>query len=149
VKRFALALYFAAIALWTGGLATISFVVAPTAFRQVSREDAGKVVGNSLRAFGRVEIGCGAVALAASLLLRRGGSWERVYRPTVLILMLLIALAYVVAIYPEAATARAKQAHEEFALMHRISVLLVATNILLGGTQLAVSAARLKAPDGA
>jgi len=140
------AVYAAALALWVGGLATISFVVAPAAFQQ-DRPAAGKIVGAALRRFGGVEIGCGLVALAASLRLRRGGRWERTLRPVAGTVMLALTLTYVLWVYPAAAAAR--DLPERFALLHRISVLLVSANILVGALQLVVSAARVKPPDAA
>jgi len=141
------AAYFAALALWVGGLATISFVVAPTAFQQ-ERPVAGRIVGATLRRFGTVEIACGIVVLGSSLLMRRGGRWEKIVRPAFGGAMLALTLSYVGWVYPEAAAAR-DLLPERFASLHRLSVILVAGNILLGATQLLVSAARLKPPDGA
>ena len=152
MKHAALALYFASLALWVGGLATISFVVAPTAFQQAPKEVAGKIVGRTLRTFGYFEVACGVIALASASALRKGGGWEGQIRPALLILMLAISCVYVLWLYPEAAAAREKIGapgiQEHFNFLHRLSVILVASNILLGASQLVVSAARLKAPDG-
>jgi len=139
------AAYFAALALWVGGLSTISFVVAPAAFQQ-DRPAAGRIVGASLRRFGTVEIACGLVALGAALAMRRGGRWERVLRPAAGALMLGLTLSYVAWVYPEAAAAR--DLPDRFAALHRLSVILVASNIVLGAAQILVSAARLRQADG-
>jgi hypothetical protein len=155
MRRTAQVVLALSLSLWTGGLATISFAVAPTAFRQASsKEEAGKVVGGSLRAFGKVEIACGVASLLASWALAQGGGrWEKI-RVWVVFAMLGIALVTVLAIYPEAAVARQKMSPgvpeiaEYFALLHRISVILVSINILLGTAVLAVSAARSRPSDG-
>jgi hypothetical protein len=156
MRRAAQVALISALALWTGGLATISFVVAPTAFGQASsKEEAGKVVGGSLRAFGKVELACGLTALVASWVLAKGGGrWEKV-RVGVILGMFTVTCVTVLAIYPEAAVVRRKMSPgvpelaEYFALLHRISVILVSVNILLGTAVTVVSAARFKAPDGA
>jgi hypothetical protein len=152
MRRTAQVVLALSLSLWTGGLATISFAVAPTAFRQASsKEEAGKVVGGS---FGKVEIACGVASLLASWALAQGGGrWEKI-RVWVVFAMLGIALVTVLAIYPEAAVARQKMSPgvpeiaEYFALLHRISVILVSINILLGTAVLAVSAARSRPSDG-
>jgi len=61
-----------AMALWVGGLAFFAFVLAPTAFHVLpSVHEAGLIVGSSLKVFDKVELGCGAVFLAATALLFR------------------------------------------------------------------------------
>src|SRR5258706_2104551 len=142
--RIARVLLIASLALWVGGLSTISFVLAPTAFKVApSRQVAGQIVGASLRTFGKVEIGCGIAALAASLVLysnRPVGTRKGFIRTILIFLMLVITLSYVSWIYPAAAVARMKLesmpedviVKDYFALMHRISVILVSINICLG-----------------
>ena len=69
--RVARIVLMASLALWVGGLATISFVLAPTAFKvQPSRQVAGQIVGASLRNFGVVELVCGVLAVSSSIFLR-------------------------------------------------------------------------------
>ena len=131
---------------WIGAWLCFGLVVAPTAFQQ-DRPAAGKIVGATLRRFGTVEIACGLVALGAALAMRRGGRWEKVFRPATGVLMLGLTLSTVAWVYPEAAAAR--DLPDRFAFLHRLSVILVASNILLGTAQLLVSAARLRQPDGA
>jgi len=132
------------LALWTGGLATISFVVAPTAFKVASsRQEAGTLVGAVLRGFNRLELVCGVLALAASLLLlgrRPQGSRQGFVSSALVFTMLTIAACLMFWIYPEAAAARSilQGAPEDivskdhFALIHRISVILVSVNIFVG-----------------
>ena len=59
-----------AIAVWVGGLAFFAFVLAPTAFHVLlSEHEAGLIVGSALKVFDKVELGCGAVFLAATSLM--------------------------------------------------------------------------------
>jgi uncharacterized membrane protein len=160
VIRVARVVLITSLSLWVGGLSTISFVVAPTAFRTApARQDAGKMVGASLRTFGKVELVCGVLALAASLLLyakRPAGTRLGMYRSALIFLMLVITCSYVLWVYPDAATARMKldtmpddaMVKDYFAMIHRISVMLVSANILLG-TGLLVCASAAKPSDAA
>src|SRR5262245_45393009 len=141
--RVARIVLIASLALWVGGLATISFVLAPTAFKVAPREVAGQIVGTSLRTFGAVEIVCGVLVVASSIFLRyKTGRGKPVVG--LVILMLMLTIVYVGVIYPAAAKAReamnstetrGMQMHgspqDEFARYHRVSVALVGTNILL------------------
>src|SRR5262245_40599506 len=100
--RVARVVLIASLALWVGGLSTISFVVAPTAFKGApSRQVAGQIVGSSLRTFGAVELVCGALAVASASFLtvktRRGGLVVGLVA-----LMLLLSFIYVGWIYPAA-----------------------------------------------
>lgn len=148
----------ASLALWVGGLATISFVLAPTAFKVAPRPVAGQIVGSSLRTFGAVEVACGVLAVASSIFLRyKTGRGKPVVG--LVVLMLMLTIVYVGVIYPAAAVAREEmnnpgrgmQMHESpedrFAKLHRTSVALVGTNILLG--TIALSFAAVARPDGA
>ena len=57
---------------WVGGLVFFAFVLAPTAFHRLPVHEAGLVVGESLRIFDYLELGCGVLFLAATALLSRG-----------------------------------------------------------------------------
>ena len=100
------------LALWTGGLATISFVVAPTAFKVSSnRRDAGPMVGAVLRGFNRIEVACAALALGAAGVLfakRPEGTRRGLLSLTLVFVMGAIALSLMLWIYPDAAMARAR-----------------------------------------
>ncbi len=60
-----------AMIIWVGGLIFFAFVLAPTAFGGAlpNQHEAGLIVGATLRVFGLVGLGCGAVFLLASALL--------------------------------------------------------------------------------
>jgi uncharacterized membrane protein len=148
VIRAARVLLFLSLALWTGGLATISFVLAPTAFQVApSREVAGQIVGASLRKFAWIELACAAVGAAAAALIairtRRGR-----FAAIAVFVMGALTTYYAFQVYPAAAAARGTDP-AAFAQWHRISVILVATNILLGTAALVCSAAARPPSDGA
>ena len=156
--RIARVVLVASLALWVGGLATISFVLAPTAFKVApSRQVAGQIVGTSLRTFGTIEVVCGVLAVASSIFLRsKTGRGKPVVG--LVILMLMITLVYVGFVYPAAAAQREimndprpqivlhESPEEKFAKLHRASVALVGTNILLGAAALGFAA--VARPDG-
>ena len=157
MMRAARAVLIASLAFWVGGLATISFVVAPTAFRE-NRPVAGKFVGATLRTFGKVELACGVLALGASLVLysrRPPGTRQGKLRVALVFLMLVLTASYVFSVYPSAQVSRMKLegmpddtiAKDHFAMIHRVSVILVSANILLGSGVLICTAAS-KSSDG-
>ena len=67
VWQFLQWLHASALSLWIGGIAVISFIVAPSVHRSMaSRAIAGEIVGKVLRGFNRVEIVCFLILLATS-----------------------------------------------------------------------------------
>jgi uncharacterized membrane protein len=155
--RVSTALHFLALGLWVGGLVALAFVVAPTAFHVAPRETAGLLVGDSLRAFGHLELIFGAVALFSAVICQFVGVWgPRVRWPRILALVAMAALSlfYTQSIYPRmaelrpAARAEAVDAKGEFDRLHRLSTRVVGANLLLGIVVLGVSAATIKSPDG-
>jgi putative copper export protein len=154
--RTACALHFLALSFWVGGLAAIAFVVAPTAFNVAPRETAGLVVGDSLRAFGRLELILGAVALFSALICQFVGVWgPRVRWPRLLALVAMagLSLVYTQAIYPPMQELRPRRApgnaaEADFNRLHRMSTRVVGANLLLGIVVLGTSAATMRSPDG-
>jgi len=154
VIRAARAVLIVSLALWTGGLATISFVVAPTAFKTApTKKDAGTMVGATLRGFNKVEVGCGALALASALFLyakRPEGTKKGFVTAGLVFAMLMVSVSLMAWIYPDAAVTRAKLEHspddpigkDHFALIHRLSVILVSVNIFSGAGLLICQASR-------
>ena len=148
--RTACALHFLSLALWVGGLAAIALVVAPTAFKVAPRETAGLLVGASLRAFGRLELILGAVAIFSALICQFVGVWgPRLRWPRILALvaMAFLSIFYTQSIYPRLEEVRGKD-KPEFDRLHRLSTKVVGTNLLLGLVVLGASAATMKSPDG-
>ncbi|HEX7897314.1 MAG TPA: DUF4149 domain-containing protein [Planctomycetota bacterium] len=151
--RASTALHFIALALWVGGLAAIAFAVAPTAFQVAPRETAGLVVGDSLRAFGRMELVFGALALFSAVICQFVGVWgPRVRWPRILALVAMagLSLFYTQSVYPRMAELRptGSQGKAEFDRLHRLSTRVVGANLLLGIAVLGVSAATMKTPEG-
>lgn len=135
-----------ALALWTGGLATLGLVVAPWVFRPgvlPSREAAGRLVGGLLARFQLVEFGCALTVLAGTaVLFRRGpslaGNLARVLLP---LAMTACLSAHAFWIGPELESLRgAGPAGPRFHALHRYYTCLAAANLLLGVTGLCLYA---------
>lgn len=70
-----------ALALWVGGLTTLTIIVAPATFQATtSRESAGRTFGLILRRFHRLGWGCGVAILAAGAL-RYGARFDQELYP--------------------------------------------------------------------
>ena len=62
-------------ACWVGGLVFFAFVLAPTAFHTLpSVHEAGLIVGESLRVFDLLELGCGAMFLLVTAAMFRAAA---------------------------------------------------------------------------
>jgi hypothetical protein len=157
------ALYFTALGLWVGGMATLAFIVAPTLFRTQSRAVAGSAFGAILRSFGPFQLVLGAIAIVAvALLLKTGELRARtgLIRLGVLLLMLLLvctsqfylgpALEQERAAVPNfEATPSGIPAKARFDSLHRWSVRLAGATLIAGVGLLVLSAATSKSSDGA
>lgn len=159
--RAARTVYFTALGIWVGGMATLAFVVAPTLFRTV-RPVAGTAFGAILRAFGPMQIGLGILCIAAVAVLMKGGDlrprggWLRL---AVLLGMLLIACNAQFVIGPAIdreresivnfdSVPRGVPARARFDSLHKWSVWLASVSLLAGAGLLMRSAATVKASDG-
>jgi uncharacterized membrane protein len=162
MNRAARAVYFTALGLWVGGMATLAFVVAPTVFNAApSRPVAGTIFGAVLRSFGPVQIALGIVAMLAVAVLLVSGAWTRrkaMLRLSVLLLMLILAYAQFLLgpviererksianfdSMPAGVPARAR-----FDSLHKRSVWLATICLLAGAGLFIRSAATVKEPDG-
>lgn len=156
------ALYFTALGLWVGGMATLAFVVAPTLFR-VTRPTAGLAFGAILRSFGPFQLVLGAIASVTVVVLLNSGEvspragWIRL---GVLVLMLLLVCTSQFYLGPAIdrernavpnfdSIPRGVPAKARFDSLHRTSVVLASATLLLGVGLLALSAAGVKSRDGA
>jgi hypothetical protein len=162
--RTARVLYFTALGLWVGGMATLAFVVAPTLFRTASsRAVAGTLFGAVLWNFGALQLALGGIATVSVILLIQGGELRRssgLLRLASLILMLLLSCNAQFILGPAIERERAKVANFDslppgvpararFDMLHRWSVCLGSVTLLTGAGLLARSAATLKSSDGA
>jgi hypothetical protein len=162
MNRAARALYFTALGIWVGGMATLGVVVAPTLFHSAPRALAGTMFGSVLRAFGPVQIALGILAALAVGVLIKGGElrprsgWIRL---SVLLLMLLVALNAQFVLGPAIEQERASipnfdsipagvPARARFDSLHAWSVRLASLSLLAGLGLLVWSAATVRASDG-
>ena len=162
--RAARSLYFTALGLWVGGMATLAFVVAPTLFRTApSRAVAGTIFGSILKSFGTLQIALGCVALVAALWMMLRGDLEKrsgVCRLAVLVVMLLLACNAQFYLGPAIERERTTvvnfdslppgvPARARFDSLHKWSVWLGSVTIFLGLGLFARSAWTLKSSDAA
>ena len=155
------ALYFTALGLWVGGMATLAFIVAPTLFR-TARPVAGTVFGAILRGFGTFQLVLGAIAVVAVVLLMRVGELKTrtgAIRLGVLAVMLLLVCTSQFYVGPAIEHERASIANFDaipsgvpakarFDSLHRWSVRLAGATLIAGAGLLALSAATSKSSDG-
>ena len=81
---------------WVGAIVLVSFVVAPTVFRNLPRHEAGSVMSMVFGGYYTLCIGLGLVALAAVLLLALRGAWPRhLLMSAALVLVMLAAAGHV------------------------------------------------------
>jgi uncharacterized membrane protein len=96
VLRF---IYLLSIALWIGGMAFFSFMAAPSIFKVLPREEAGKVVSDIFPKYYWQGIICGAIALVASVALGMRDRWNSLLIVrTIMIGVMLIGILYAVVI---------------------------------------------------
>jgi hypothetical protein len=162
VIRTVRALYFIALGLWVGGMATLAFVVAPTLFR-VTRGTAGQAFGSILRSFGPFQIAFGVVAaVTLAVLIKIGDLKTRtgLIRLGVLAVMLILVCTSQFYLSPAIERERLSIANFDsmppgvpakarFDSLHRTSVWLASATLILGVGLLGLSAAGVKSADGA
>ena len=135
-----------ALGLWVGSVVFFSLIVAPTLFGALGREAAGRAVSAIFPRYYAFGGACGVLALSSGLLMgARQAAWGRL----LMIELVLVALMTGIVVYsgrvvlPQASRARATlgetqgtPAHDEaqanFDALHRRSVLLNGTILLLG-----------------
>jgi hypothetical protein len=160
--RTARALYFTALGLWVGGMATLAFIVAPTLFGK-ARPVAGTVFGAILQRFGVLQLVLGAIVVVAAAILMKAGELKTragFLRLAVLAVMLLLVCTAQFYLGPAIQHERdtipnfdsipsGVPAKARFDSLHRWSVRLAGATLLLGAGLLALSAATSKSSDGA
>jgi uncharacterized membrane protein len=96
VLRF---IYLLSIALWLGGMAFFSFVAAPSIFKALPREEAGKVVSDIFPKYYWQGMICGAIALVTSVALGMRDRWNMLLIVrTIMIGVMVIGILYAVVI---------------------------------------------------
>jgi hypothetical protein len=131
-------LYRLSIALWIGGAALFTFILTPTLFRALSRDQAGQIVGLLFPGYFRSGLACGIIALACRIIMRSSGMLPAI------IIAVMLALTSFQAFYiePRAAdlkrripsfetTPREHPLRQEFSKLHGISAVCNLT--VLGG----------------
>ncbi len=130
------------LAVWLGSVVFLSFIVAPSVFGALPREEAGRVMGAIFPRYYVLQSAAGVLTLAAALLLwlraRESRPWRTV---TILIALMLAAAAYAGAVIQPRAQALRTALHSEppspetqarFDLLHRRAVQLNGAVLLLG-----------------
>jgi len=149
--------YLLSLALWIGSIVFFSFLAAPSIFRVLPREEAGKVVTAIFPKYYWEGIICGGVCLATSLVLGVLNRWSvlLLVRVVLLGLMLVATLYAVVSLQPKIQTVKAHMAsveglsptdplHVEFGRLHRRSVGINSAVLLLGIVVVFVTAFTMK-----
>ena len=150
-------LYLLSIALWIGGMAFFSFTAAPSIFKVLGREEAGRVVADIFPQYYWQGIICGVIALATSVAL---GVCERWNSPlivrTIMIGLMLIGVLYsVVILQPKIQAVKAQSTsfeslsptdplRLEFGRLHGRSFSVNAAVLLLGVIVVFVTAFTMK-----
>ncbi len=95
-------IYLLSLTLWIGGMAFFSFIAAPSVFKVLPRDEAGKVVTEIFPKYYWEGIICGAIALASSLALGMRTSWSvlLIVRTILLGVMIVAALYSVLVLEP-------------------------------------------------
>jgi uncharacterized membrane protein len=103
-------IYLLSIALWIGGMAFFSFLAAPSIFKALPRDEAGKVVSDIFPKYYWQGIICGAIALAASVALGVRERWNMllIVRTVMIGVMMLGILYSVVILQPKIQTVKAQ-----------------------------------------
>ena len=159
--KAARALYFTALGVWVGGMATLAFIVAPTLFR-TARPVAGTVFGAILRGFGTLQIVLGVIAVVTVVLLMKVGELKtRTAGIRLGVLAVMLLLVCTSRFYLGPAIEREREsianfdaipsgvpAKARFDSLHRWSVRLAGATLIAGAGLLALSAATSKSSDG-
>jgi len=96
VLRF---IYLLSIAFWLGGMVFFSFMAAPSIFKVLPREEAGKVVSDIFPKYYWQGLICGAIALIASFALGMRDRWNSLLIVrTITISVMVIGILYAVVI---------------------------------------------------
>lgn len=95
MKLYAAILYTLILALWTGGIAILTFVVTPAIFRSYGRDMAGEIVGKLFPGYFTYNLALSALALVVLFLLGADRSTKAFQLSLALLAVALLANAYV------------------------------------------------------
>jgi uncharacterized membrane protein len=150
-------IYLLSIALWIGGMAFFSFMAAPSIFKVLGREEAGKVVADIFPKYYWQGIICGAIALLTSVVLGMRERWNMLLIVrTIMIGVMFIGVLYSLAILqPKIQTAKAQitsfeglsptdPLRLEFGRLHGRSFSVNAAVLLLGVVVVFITAFTMK-----
>ncbi len=133
-----------ALGTWVGGIIFLSFIEAPGVFSILSnREQAGSIVGYSLTRLHYIGMIAALIYLIAGLALAKSARWFIAPAAILVVLMLALTLVSEYGVRPRMAALRAQMTSVEatplenptrtkFDRLHRASVQLEATALLLG-----------------
>ncbi|MEJ2199663.1 MAG: DUF4149 domain-containing protein [Desulfuromonadaceae bacterium] len=132
-------IYRLAVALWVGGAVLFTFILTPTLFQQLNRDEAGTIVGLLFPGYFRYGLICGALALVCLLLSRKS---HPIASALIIATMLIITLVQAFVIEPKAAaikkeipsfvtTSPEDPKRQEFKKLHAVSA--VSNLSVIGG----------------
>ena len=150
-------IYLLSVALWIGGMAFFSFLAAPSIFKVLPREEAGRVVSDIFPKYYWQGIICGAIALATSVALGMRERWNiLLIVRTIMIGVMMIGVLYsVVVLQPKIQAVKAQitsfeslsptdPLRLEFGRLHGRSFSVNAAVLLLGVIVVFVTAFTMK-----
>jgi uncharacterized membrane protein len=154
VLRF---VYLLALALWIGGMVFFSFMAAPSIFKVLPREEAGKVVGDIFPKYYWQGLICGAIALMTSMALGLRDRWNilLIVRTIMIGVMILGILYAVIVLQPKVHAVKAQitsfeslaptdPLRLEFGRLHGRSFSINAAVLLLGVIVVFITAFTMK-----
>ena len=150
-------IYLLSVALWIGGMAFFSFLAAPSIFKVLPREEAGRMVSDIFPKYYWQGIICGAIALATSVALGMRERWNiLLIVRTIMIGVMMIGVLYsVVVLQPKIQAVKAQitsfeslsptdPLRLEFGRLHGRSFSVNAAVLLLGVVVVFITAFTMK-----
>lgn len=150
--RFGPPIFWLAVSLWVGGLASLA-IAAPVIFRTApSREEAGLIFGAILRAFSRAEFLFASLAVVGLILTWKQRSMLVVVRAGLLGLMIVVLLVLQLWLVPALESIRPTMAGDEsararFQALHKWSEHLYKVNVFAGVALIVLSAWGTRRPE--
>jgi hypothetical protein len=146
-------LFWLAVSLWVGGLASLA-IAAPVIFKTApSRETAGLIFGSILRAFSKAEFIFAVLAVLGMNLAWNGRSTVNLVRAGLLGLMIVVLVVLHAWLVPTMETIRPgiagnPEAHQRFQSLHKLSETLYKVNVFAGVALIVLSAWPVRRAEG-